>query len=180
MTVATAVGRSVAFLALLTAVGCSRPSRPVVPSSVLDRSGLELVGRRIRGDSLPIRGARLQRAWLVTSSSDSGAVFGVQHLTRRGRDVIVFQREAARDGALPVWVITDAGYLPALPRSFRLATTCGYAEQPDPRLFAVVRNTDTEWQTDVRWAWLANIATGRIDTTATRGLRCENEGYGAP
>ena len=165
---------------LLLLAGCHRSAPEPAPSAALDRSGLTaVVGRRVRGDSSAIPGARPQSSWLVSPPADSGAAWSLHHLTWRGRDVILLQREAARDGALPVWVVTDAGYLPSLAQPWRLASSCGYGESSDPRLLAVARNANTPQLTDIRAAWVANLVTGRIDTATTTGLRCVNQGFGA-
>ena len=167
----------------LAALACSKSPPPAAtpPEPSFDRAGFErVVGRRVRGDSVPVQGARFERAWLVTGAADTGAAWSLRHLKRGERNVIVMQREVARDGALPVWVVTDAGQLPALPRGFLLATSCGPGPQNDPRVFAIVRGEAADRLTDVRWAWLANTATGKIDTATTRGLQCANETMAAP
>lgn len=171
-------------LPVLLLAACSKstaPPAPAAPAAAFDRTGLEsIVGRRVLGDSMPVQGARFERAWLVTGAADTGAAWSLRHLKRGERNVIVLQREVSRDGPLPVWVVTDAGRVPVLPRGFLLATTCGPGAQNDPRVFAVVRAESAERLADVRWAWLANTATGKIDTTATRGLQCANETMAAP
>ena len=176
--------RLATVLSLALMAACSKTAPPAAtqpPELSFDRAGFErVVGRRVRGDSVPVQGARFERAWLVTAVTDTGAAWSLRHLKRGERNVIVMQREVAREGALPVWVVTDAGQLPALPRGFLLATSCGPGPNNDPRLFAVVRAGPAERLVEVRWAWLANIATGKIDTTATLGMQCANETMAAP
>src|SRR5262245_35778320 len=97
--------RASVLLLALSGAACSHHSRPpappAAPATNLDRGGLEsVVGRRTRGDTLPIQDAGFRRAWIITTDSTS-PVFALQHLTLRGRDVIVMQREQARSGPLP-------------------------------------------------------------------------------
>jgi hypothetical protein len=175
--------RVVAPLLLVLSAACSRSPQPSNPSPAvraLDRHGLDtIVGRRVRGDSLSVAGARFQAGWLVPAP-DSGASYAVEHLARGRRDIIILKREVGRDGALPVWLTTDAAWLPRLSRSQLFATSCGYGDRADSRLFAVVENADAPWYADVRWAWMANTTTGRLEPATVRGLRCENAGYGGP
>ena len=169
-------------LPILLLAACSKSaSPPPSPSGTLDRGGLEIVvGRRVRGDSVAVSGARFERGWLVSPLSDTGATWSLRHVRWQDRDVILLQRVVGSDGAVPVWTVTDAGRVPQLPRGHRLATSCGPGTETDPRIFAIVRAGNTERLAEVRWAWLANTATGRIDTTATLGLQCENEEMDAP
>jgi hypothetical protein len=48
----------------------------------------------------------------------------------------------------------------------------------DSSIIAVVKETETEWQTQVKFAYRANIKTGQLETITTKGVRCANEGWG--
>jgi hypothetical protein len=48
------------------------------------------------------------------------------------------------------------------------------------RIFAVVRvNIRQKWWRDVRKAWKVELGTGTISPVPTKGIACQNEGFGA-
>ena len=161
--------------------GCHSSARPAPPTVALalDRSGLDSVmGRQWDGDASPIPRGRPQSAWLIDFRNDSSPVFGVSIHVARGRRLLTFARVVRQSRQLPVWVTLDAAWLPPLRRGFRIASRCRYERTVDEQVLALVRYTDTNWFTDVRAAWRANPGTGRIEVADTRGLSCENEGWG--
>lgn len=175
-------GVAALFLAFLAAgCGLAGHSAPT-PARIapLDRQGLDsLLARQWRGDSTPLVGAQKEAGWIIASPVDSSSLFGIQVFRFHRRRFLTFDRGVARAGPQAVWLITDVFWLPRLPRSFRLVSTCARGTQRDPELLAVVRFTDAEWFTDVRWVWRANTATGRFEPASSQGVRCENEGWGA-
>jgi len=79
----------------------------------------------------------------------------------------------------PRWLVLDEMPYPQAPSGFRVTYgTCQANQKEDPSIIAVVKNTETEWQTQVKFAYRANIKTGQLETISTQGVRCANEGWG--
>jgi hypothetical protein len=79
----------------------------------------------------------------------------------------------------PRWLVLDEMPYPQAPKGFRVTYgTCQVNKVDDSSIIAVVKETETEWQTQVKFAYRANIKTGQLETITTKGVRCANEGWG--
>lgn len=78
------------------------------------------------------------------------------------------------------WIVTDQISFDQLPPGHHVAfALCERRGELDETILAVVKTTDTEWYTDLRSAYKANLNTGRFEKIPPKGIRCLNEGWGA-
>lgn len=79
------------------------------------------------------------------------------------------------------WRVDAALDLPVLQHGQTVAwgATCAIDGANDPEIVAVVVDTDTERYTQIVRAWRADRQHGTFRDVSTRGITCENEGYGA-
>ena len=159
----------------LAACGHGAPRTPEAMPA-LDRVGLDsLAGRQWPGDRPPLANARRELAWLI-QTGDTAQAWGVEILVQGNRRLALFSRQVGRSGPNPVWQVLDAGWLPEISSSYRLAARCRRGQVEEQELFAIARSTTAEELTDVQAAWRANTATGRFEPVHKDGVRCANPG----
>jgi len=77
------------------------------------------------------------------------------------------------------WLVTDIMPYPKTPSGFQVVySLCERNGTPDETIIAIVKTTDTEWYTTVRFAYRANLNTGRFEKTSPKGVQCRNDGWG--
>lgn len=73
------------------------------------------------------------------------------------------------------WKITDQ--LPYTDNNNGFELAYGHCEvdgQSDSSLLAILKPSDTEWNTNIRMAYRSNLDTERFEPITTQGMRCEN------
>jgi hypothetical protein len=77
------------------------------------------------------------------------------------------------------WLVTDEMLYPTVPRGHQVVFgNCQRNGQPNDAILAVVKTTDTEWYTVVRFAYEVNLDTGRFEETSPVGIRCYSKEWG--
>jgi len=168
------------LLAAVLVAACAPLHHRAVTPAPLDRAGLDsLIGREWRGDSTLIPSAQYVSGWLIRPRGDT-TTYSLALLVVQDRPVVAAQREVGRVGEQAVWRTTDVAWLPPAPAGFVMAASCAYHGEADGSVFAQVAATDTPWYGAVRRAWRLETPSGRLRVVGRRGVRCRNEGYGAP
>jgi len=68
---------------------------------------------------------------------------------------------------------------PEVPVNFSVQyAVCQINGEADSSIIAVVKETDSEWSDQVRFAYKANTVTKQFETLSVQGIRCENVGWG--
>ena len=170
----------------LLAVFILAPSRPAAqraaPADTRNASAAEAaryVGLRYRGDSMPA-GLKWVGGALVSDPYKDAKDYKLTEVHRGRVRMLLFDSLTHRDAAgMPHWEVKDVLVLPRVPRNQLITySLCWLGGRLDREIAAVVEYTDTEYFTRVRRAWRANRATEKFEAIPTKGIKCENEGYG--
>jgi hypothetical protein len=79
----------------------------------------------------------------------------------------------------PLWLVTDEMLYPNAPKGFQtVIAACQRNMKRDETILAVVKTADTKWYTSVRAAYRVDLESGTFRKIPTKGIRCENEGWG--
>ena len=106
--------------------------------------------------------------------------YSIGVLEKSNRLFLYFGKSAPRtDPKKARWLVTDQMPYPKTPPGFQVVYgLCERDGKPDDTIIAIVKTTDAEWYTTVRSAYRANFNTGRFEKISTKGVRCQNEGWG--
>lgn len=138
------------------------------------------VGLRYDTKSLPA-GLKWTGGALVSDPYKDDRQYGLAQVHRGRVQMLWFEFMTHRDSAgTPYWELKDVFVVPRTRRHEKLIyASCFSGGKPDREVVAVVdRRQDAEFYTRVSRAWRANRATEKFEEMPTRGVKCENEGYG--
>ncbi len=167
------------LLALLLAVAAFTPSRPAAQQTASAAEASRYVGLRFQ-KSLPA-GLKWVGGALVSHPYEDAEQYGLSEVHRGRVKMLWFEFMTGRDGAgQPHWEVKDVFLLPRTRRHESLIySSCFSGGKPDREIVAVVdHRPDVEFFTRVSRAWRANRATGKFEAIPTKGIKCENAGYG--
>jgi len=106
--------------------------------------------------------------------------YSIGIIEKSGQLHMYFGKSAPRiDPKKARWFVTDQMLYPKTPAGFHVVYgLCERDGKSDETIIAIVKTTDTEWYTNVKSAYRANLSTGRFEKTSIKGIRCVNEGWG--
>ncbi|HIK56808.1 MAG TPA: hypothetical protein IGS37_16800 [Synechococcales cyanobacterium M55_K2018_004] len=142
---------------------------------VIAQAGRTYIGLRYR--DLP-RGLTSLGGWMLTPQR--GTEYGVSVVQRGNQRMLWLERLIDRDAqGRASWEVRDVLLLPAIPQNFDLAQGwCELNRRADARIVAIARYQNSEYSTQIRRAWRANWQRERFEEMPTRGIRCQNPGFG--
>lgn len=146
------------------------------PVSIAQTTSRTYVGLTYR--TLP-KGLENRGGWVIDSDRREPTYGG--SVVRQGQTQMLWlERYISQDSAGRVtYQVVDVLNLPAIAKSQVLAFGfCQLNGRSDRRIAAIVTATNTEFRTRVHRAWQLNINTGKIVPISTRGIACENPGWG--
>jgi hypothetical protein len=148
---------------------------PIVTAQANSRSFIGL-----QYQDLP-RGLTNLGGWVVDIGDNGKFNFSVAHVRQGTKEMLWLERFIRHDaqGRATMRVI-NVLELPAISKSQTLASSrfCMQNGKKNPDLIAIVEATDTEYRTQIHRAWRANRAKGKFESISTRGIVCENPGWG--
>jgi hypothetical protein len=117
----------------------------------------------------------------LISDINDATEYGIGEIPRGGMRMLWFERLTHRDDSGAAhWEVKDVLVLPRIPRNQILVySMCFYGEKPDKEIVAIADYRPyVEFFTRVRRAWRANRVTEKFEEIPTKGIKCENAGYG--
>lgn len=113
-------------------------------------------------------------------SRNKSCDYSIGVLEKPGQLILYIGKSATRIDPKKVrWIVTDQMPYARTPTGFQVVySLCERNGKADETIIAIVKTTDTEWYTNVRFSYRANLSTGRFEKTSTKGVRCLNEGWG--
>jgi hypothetical protein len=116
-------------------------------------------------------------SWL---GETAGGEYGIELRTLGETRMVWLVRATGRDSAGdPLWEVADVLVVPRTRDDERLSFFgCTVDGRPDPEVLAIALVEDAQWLDDVRRAWRASTASGRIEEIPVEGVACENDSYG--
>jgi len=117
---------------------------------------------------------------LVTGVGDS-AEFGIDLVaSRSGEDLWFGSLVRRNERGEAEWVLVDTLSLPQQPPGYSLILGgCRVDGKSDPALVAVAKDEDRDSLRILLSAWRGDSESGKLHEISTKGIACENEGYGA-
>lgn len=119
--------------------------------------------------------------WVIDANDRGIFNFGVAHIQQGRRGMLWFTRFIRHDAkGRAIWRVIDVLELPAISQSQDLTSSrfCTQNGKKNRDLIAIVEATDTEYRTQIHRAWRTNRATGKFESISTRGIVCQNPGWG--
>jgi hypothetical protein len=107
--------------------------------------------------------------------------YGVAEVHKGRTKLLWFERiKHFDDEGKPYWELMDAIVVPPHPKGQVLVYSfCWMNNHPDKEIAAIVDyQADAEYFTRVRKAWRANRQTEKFEVIPTKGIKCENNGFG--
>jgi hypothetical protein len=104
-----------------------------------------------------------------------------QYQREDGTNLVLTTRETAPDTRTSpaTYVVTDALILPPPQKGLEFVISCTQGDDPTLRFIGEAKGPDEqEWWSDVRRAWEISLETGAITSIATKGIKCNNPGWG--
>lgn len=107
--------------------------------------------------------------------------YGLSYVSHGTADMLWLEHITGGTNRHLRWLVDAVLDLPVLPHGQALAWggSCAIDGTNDPEVVAVVVDTDTERYTQIVRAWRADRQHRTFRDVSTRGVTCENEGYGA-
>jgi hypothetical protein len=119
--------------------------------------------------------------WIIDIGDNGKFNFGVSHVRQGSKEMLWLERFVRRDSAgVATMRVIDVLELPAISKSQTLTSPrfCTQNGKKNRDLIAIVEATDKEYRTQIHRAWRANRSTGKFESTSTKGIVCENPGWG--
>ena len=148
-------------------------------SSPLDTKSPDYIGTQYGPDSIP--GVQRLSGALVDPSTEP-TKFAVAEVKDTKIHMLWFSELTHFDTKGKAhWIVRDVLTLPSLDSTevVSLVGFCFVDQVRDPEVVAVAKWSDTEFYTEIVSAWRASRRTAHFAPISVKGLRCENEGYGA-
>jgi hypothetical protein len=155
------------------------PSMAQRPAPVKQSTGVgKYIGLR-HGQELPQGLKRVGGSLVAMAGEEKG--YGMTEVLRGTTRMLWFERVTHLDDkGIPYWEVKDVMVLPRLPRKQVLAYYgCLLNNRADNEIAAVLDyEPDVEYFTRARRTWRANRQTGKFEVIPTKGVKCENLGFG--
>ena len=121
------------------------------------------------------------RGGSLVSAVGDAKEYGLAEVHRSTTKMLWFERLTHRDDkGVAYWEVTDVMVLPRITKKQVLVFAfCLLNNQPDGEIVAVADYVEgVQYFTRVRRAWRANRQTEKFEVIPTKGIKCENEGFG--
>lgn len=158
----------------LAPVSAQRAAAPVKQN--IDTA--KYIGLR-HGPTLPA-GLKSLGGGLVSAVGDTRE-YGMAEIHRGTTKMLWFERLTHHDDkGVPYWEVKDVLVLPPVPKKQVLVyALCLLNNQPDGEIAAIADlEPDVQYFSRVRRAWRANRQTEKFEAIPTKGIKCENLGFG--
>jgi hypothetical protein len=119
--------------------------------------------------------------WLIDATDNGTFRFGISHIRQNTKKMLWLERFVRRDAkGMPTFRVVDVIELPQISQSqsvlgYRFCLRNG---KEDLNLVTIVETADTQYWTAIHQAWRANRATGKFEAISTKGIVCQNPGWG--
>lgn len=110
-------------------------------------------------------------------------VYGISQVKKGNQEMLWFEIVVNRDrtGNPSQWLVIDVLTLPKTNKSYTMVGQGGSCRRngvSDHDIIAVAKIQDTEYFRQIQKAWRANRKTRKFEAISTKGVICENTGYG--
>ncbi|WP_242027318.1 hypothetical protein [Sphaerospermopsis sp. FACHB-1094] len=108
-------------------------------------------------------------------------VYGISQVKKGNQEMLWFEIVVNRDrtGNPSQWLVIDVFNVPKMNKSYTLiGYHCLRNGIRDYSIIAVAKDTNSEYFRQIQKAWRANRKTRKFEAISTKGVICENTGYG--
>jgi hypothetical protein len=162
-------------LALLPAPTKAEPKAPSEEENADVTFSTSFIGKNYDGD-LEIEGWNDLGGGLIAAP-----IFIHQYQRADGTYLVLTSRQLVKEARDTPgnYEVTDALIVPPPASGVEFTISCVQGKDETLRFIGEAKGPDSkEWWTDVRRAWEIDLATGKISSTKTKGVRCTNVSWG--
>ena len=120
--------------------------------------------------------------WVIGLQQQGDYRHSIAYIRNGRREMIWFNRFVGRDRATgkAFFQVVDSTSFPALTKSQALIGYgfCKRNGKSEPNLVAIAQPSETEFWTKIDRAWRANQSKEKLESISTKGIVCENPGWG--
>jgi hypothetical protein len=130
------------------------------------------------------KGIQYFGGWIVDDVEyPKPSVYGISRVKKGTQEMLWFEMVVDRDrkGNPGKWLVLDVFNVPKMNKSYTLIGghhLCLRNGIRDSSIIAVAKIQDTEYFRQIQKAWRANRKTRKFEAISTKGVICENTGYG--
>lgn len=170
----TSLMRTILFVCLLICLAVA----PSAAQSGSQTDAVKYIGRRYGPTQPP--GIKYVGGALISELEDQKE-YGISQVHKGRVKVLWFERMTHRDErGVPYWELMDVLVVPPHTRKQVVVyATCLMENRADKEIVAIADYQPGEqYFTRVRKAWRANRQTEKFEVIPTKGIKCENDGFG--
>lgn len=178
----------IALLLSFATIGLALPyqSKSIAEDSQPTQSKSQIIAQSRSRSFIGLRYRNLPKGltdfggWLIDDETTSK--IGVSHVGQGSQQMLWLEKLNNYDSnGRPMYQVIDVLNLPTFEKTEQIATGsrgCRRNGKRDIELAVVAKATNTEKWTQISRAWKANRRTGKFEDVSTKGIVCENIGWG--